>query len=82
MAAGPPDLTRIAERREGRFDPDAIARWIEGRSAPEAHGDVRTMPIWGERLSQEYARYARGEELIGAKLDPIVAFLESIQRRD
>lgn len=76
-----PDLTRLAARLEGRFAHDAIARWIEGRSAPDAHG-VRTMPVWGERLSAEYARYAEGDELIGAKLDPILAYLESIQRDD
>ncbi len=75
----PPDLTRIAALAGGVFDRDAAAHWIEGRSTPAAHGD-RRMPIWGERLGQEYARYAEGDELIGAKLDPLLAYLERIQR--
>ena len=37
------------------------------------------MPVWGERLSQTYSRYAEGDALVGARLDPIVAYLMSIQ---
>lgn len=84
-AEGPPpallDLTRIAERRGGRFDRVEIAEWIEGRKLPPSHG-TRTMPIWGERLSSEFERYAEGDELIGATLDPVMAYLELLQRRD
>ena len=77
----PPDLTKIAARRGGRFDRVEISEWIEGRSAPEAHGP-RRMPVWGERLSQEYERYRDGEALVGATLDPLVAYLESLQKTD
>lgn len=76
-----PDLTRIAVRRDGKFDRAIIAEWIEGRSIPTAHGD-RVMPVWGERLSEEYEHFAEGDELIGATLDPILAYLESIQVKD
>lgn len=74
----PPDLTRIAARAGGRFDPDRVAAWIEGRSLSAGHsrGD---MPVWGERLSIEFSRYAEGDELIGATLDPLLAHLESLQ---
>ncbi|MCA9505076.1 MAG: cytochrome c [Myxococcales bacterium] len=74
-----PDLREIAARAGGIFDRDAIAEWIEGRSLPPAHGD-REMPIWGERLSAEYARHAEGDALIGAALDPLLAWLEHAQR--
>ena len=40
------------------------------------------MPIWGEVLSVEYERYSDGEALIGAALDPLVSYLESLQRKD
>jgi len=84
-AEGPPpallDLTRIAERRGGRFDRVEIAEWIEGRKLPPSHG-TRTMPIWDERLSSEFERYTEGDELIGATLDPVMAYLEVLQRRD
>ncbi len=77
--AVPPDLTRIAARHGGRFDPDRVAAWIEGRTLPAGHarGD---MPIWGERLSSAFAGYADRDALIGATLDPLVAHLESLQQ--
>ncbi|MBK7951466.1 MAG: c-type cytochrome [Deltaproteobacteria bacterium] len=76
-----PDLTRLASRHGGRFDRDAVVAWIEGRSLAEGHARGG-MPVWGERLSSEFERYAEGEELIGATLDRIVAYLESLQRSD
>jgi mono/diheme cytochrome c family protein len=80
-ASHAPDLTRIAARQAGRFDRDAVAIWIEGRSLPDDH--VRgAMPVWGERLSSEFEKYAEGDALIGATLDPLLGYLESIQRRD
>ena len=77
----PPDLRLIAARRDGRFDRVEIAEWIEGRSTPMAHGS-RVMPVWGERLSEEFERYSEGDDLIGATLDPVLAYLESIQKPD
>lgn len=74
----PPDLTQIAARHGGRFDHDRVAAWIEGRSLSANHAS-NGMPVWGERLSNAFARYAEGDELIGATLDPLVAFLESLQ---
>jgi len=76
-----PDLTRIAARHAGRFDRDAVAAFIEGRALPAGHAR-EGMPVWGERLAAEFERYAEGDELIGATLDPLVAHLESIQRPD
>jgi hypothetical protein len=78
LASPPPDLRIIAARRNGRFDRAEISEWIEGRMATKAHG-TRRMPIWGEVLSAEYDRYPDGDELIGATLDPLVVYLESIQ---
>ncbi len=76
--AAPPDLAQISARQGGRFDPDRVAAWIEGRSLPAQHARGG-MPLWGERLSSEFERYAEGDELIGATLDPLVAYLESLQ---
>jgi len=77
----PPDLTTIASRHGGRFDRVEIAEWIEGRSLPASHG-TRRMPVWGDNLSDTYQRYAEGDELIGATLDPVLAYLESVQEVD
>jgi cytochrome c553 len=77
----PPDLTRIAVRNGGQFDRAKVAEWIEGRSLPAAHG-TRVMPVWGDRLSEVFEAYAEGDDLIGATLDPVLAYLESIQQSD
>ena len=74
-----PDLTRIAARRDGLFDRDEIARRIEGSDTPPQHG-TPTMPAWGERLSAEYWRYSEPDRLAGATLDPVLVYLESVQR--
>jgi mono/diheme cytochrome c family protein len=80
QATSASDLTQIARRAGGEFDRDAVAHWIEGGSTPADHGE-REMPVWGQRLSEQYAGYAEGDELVGAKIDPLLAYLERIQRR-
>lgn len=79
LTAPPPDLRTLAERRGGRFERDWVARRIEGRTLSEGHRGG-AMPVWGERLSSEFERFAEGDDLIGATLDPLVAYLASIQR--
>jgi cytochrome c553 len=73
-----PDLTRLSARRNGVFDRDEIAEWIEGRSIPTAHGS-RAMPIWGKRLSEESRRYSHPDEIVAIKLDSLMVYLESLQ---
>lgn len=79
LRSPPPDLREIAARNGGRYDRSKVARWIEGRSLRAAHG-TRSMPIWGERLSEKYKRYSNPDALIGATLDPLVAYLQSQQK--
>jgi hypothetical protein len=74
----PPDLRMIAARHGGRFDRDKVVERIEGLSTPDAHRSGG-MPIWGKRLSDQFKRYAEGDELVGALLDPLVVYLESLQ---
>src|SRR5512144_687959 len=47
----PADLTRIAERRGGKFPDAEIAAKIDGRFEVIAHGS-REMPVWGVHLGQ------------------------------
>ena len=47
----PADLTRI-ELRRGRFDPDFLASFIDGRVRVEEHGPG-DMPVWGRVLDAE-----------------------------
>jgi len=79
LASTPPDLTRIAARRGGRFDRAEVLAWIDGRVRAAAHGSDE-MPIWGRRLAREYADYPDADDMAAARIDAIVTYLESIQR--
>jgi mono/diheme cytochrome c family protein len=43
----PVDLTALASKNGGKFPYDKIARAIDGRETPRAHG-LPDMPVWGE----------------------------------
>ncbi len=74
----PPDLTRIAARRDGVFPDPEIIRIIDGRQAVAAHG-VREMPVWGKRFAEGTPEVAGNEGMIRGQLLAIVAYLKSIQ---
>ena len=42
----PVDLTALAKRNHGRFDPGAVYQMIDGRNARLSHHSAE-MPIWG-----------------------------------
>jgi len=75
----PPDLTRLAARRGGRFDREWVHSWIDGRRRVAAHG-VGEMPTWAVRMSHDSD--GGTDDMIAARIDAIVAYLESIQRPD
>ena len=76
LAVMPPDLTRIqARRKTGEFPVLYVARKIDGRTMPDAHGS-RQMPVWGEVFSEE--EYLSEAEISG-KLAEIIAYLINIQ---
>jgi mono/diheme cytochrome c family protein len=77
----PPDLTRIAARRGGSFPAGEIARFIDGRFTPGAHGS-RDMPVWGERFSEAIPEASVGDEVARGKVAVLVEYLKSIQRKD
>jgi mono/diheme cytochrome c family protein len=74
-----PDLTRIAERRNGVFPVDDIYRIVDGQADLSAHGP-RHMPVWGYEFfgddPDDEVAHARASE----KIDRVVGFLRSIQR--
>jgi len=43
----PTNLTRLAEKNNGRFPFDLVARSIDGRQTTRGHG-TPDMPVWGE----------------------------------
>jgi len=72
----PPDLTKLAARNKGQFDADKTRRIIDGRNPVKGHGGP-DMPVWGDAFKQSAEGYS--EEKVKARIDALVAFLESIQ---
>jgi mono/diheme cytochrome c family protein len=77
MRRTPPDITRIALTNGGAFPTDRVRRIIDGREV-EAHGD-RDMPVWGDAFKA--TRSGRSEASVRARIEAIVRYLMSIQRR-
>lgn len=73
----PPDLTRIATRRGGRFSSLELERIIDGRTEIGSHG-VSEMPIWGLSFQQQ-GRLEDQEEEIWLQIRQLVKHLRSIQ---
>jgi len=69
-----PDLRKIAQTSPGgRLPRVMLAEIIDGRRVIESH--ARSMPAWGEALGQGDDKVAE------AKIDLLVAYIESIQQR-
>jgi mono/diheme cytochrome c family protein len=79
LVTPPSDLTRIAQRNDGRFTADTVQRFIDGREVRRAHGP-RDMPVWGRQLyfsAKEDDLAARAHA--DAEIAKIVEYLRSIQ---
>jgi mono/diheme cytochrome c family protein len=75
--SGPlPDLTTIADRRGGRYPSDEIAKIIDGRTPLPGHA-AGDMPRWGAVLER---MEAGNKSAAKARVDALVAYLESIQK--
>lgn len=81
LTTPPPDLTRIAARRDGHFAASEVALQIDGRFAPMAHG-TREMPVWGRRFGEELPRSELQQPIVRGRILVLVSFLEAIQRPD
>ena len=75
----PADLTRIAQRHEGRFPVDEVTAWIDGRTVIPAHGS-REMPIWGERFGEMAGGGPAGEAVVHEVLRMLIDYLQAIQQ--
>ena len=73
-----PDLTRIAERRNGKFPRQMIANAIDGRWQIDAHG-TRIMPVWGYEFWIDEGAGEFSDMGVAVILDGLVDYLESIQ---
>lgn len=74
----PADLTMIAARAGGTFDPEKVAEIIDGRQDMPAHGS-REMPIWGDHLGADAEDEGDQESLTQGRVALLVAYLETLQ---
>ena len=74
-----PDLTRLAQRNDGRYPAARIRDIIDGRSIVIAHG-TRYMPVWGYEFWVEEGADAVAEDEARIMIDRLVDYLQSIQR--
>ena len=73
----PSDLTTISARNDGSFPRARVLAFVDGRTPVPGHGR-REMPVWGDVL-----RITEGhdERIVAARLDALVTYIESMQRR-
>jgi mono/diheme cytochrome c family protein len=74
----PSDLTQLGEKYGLPLPRNKLLRFIDGRDEFPAHGS-REMPVWGERLYEDFPGPEREMAVRGTIL-VIVDYLESIQR--
>jgi len=79
LRVAPNDLTRLSQRNEGEFPRDSVYRAIDGRDVLPGHGS-RQMPTWGFDL-QEFGRDTNQEQDVRLRIEQLIEFLESIQRK-
>jgi mono/diheme cytochrome c family protein len=71
----PVDLTGLASKNKGTFPFEKVARSIDGRETPRAHG-TPDMPVWGEIFSKTSGTDAPSVE---AAVSRITHYVWSIQ---
>ena len=78
MRRKPANLTEIIKRNGGVFPSDQVFRIIDGRTKVPGHGGP-DMPVWGD----VFKRSVDGGDPVAvkARIDALVAFLETIQVR-
>lgn len=71
----PPDLTKIAARRNGEYPEALIFDIIKGNKELKGHGAA--MPDWGETLRE--SENLESEEAVDAEIRKVVAYLKTLQ---
>jgi mono/diheme cytochrome c family protein len=74
----PADLTQIAKREQGRFDPAKVHRMIDGRNPVKGHGGA-DMPLWGDAFKRSGSGFS--EDAVSRRIDILVEYLESLQEK-
>ena len=75
----PANLTEISIRNGGKFPVEQMRQIIDGRDRVRGHGRSQ-MPIWGLAF-QDVGTDVDQEAEVRLKIDQLLAYLESIQKR-
>lgn len=82
MSVPVPDLTKIAERRNGAFPYQELMQMIDGRNAERQSGPHGTsMPVWGDRfmLDSGSANPIENEINTLGRISSLVDYIYSLQ---
>ena len=74
-----PDLTRLQQRKGGKFEEDLLRKIIDGREVVIVHG-TRYMPVWGYEFWVEEGADDDAKERVDLIVDNLVEYIRSIQR--
>lgn len=77
MSVNVPNLRSLAERNGGEFPAASVARYIDGRTVPAAHGE-RLMPVWGEVFGESPDGRPTDAQI---NIDAAVDYLRELQYR-
>ena len=72
-----PNLRTLNQRYDGDFPANEVARYIDGRDLPDAHGE-RQMPVWGY-VFEATETIVPGAEDPATRIAALVEHLRSIQ---
>ncbi|MEP7245907.1 MAG: c-type cytochrome [Gammaproteobacteria bacterium] len=76
-----PDLTLLAARRGGVFPDDEIYKIIDGQADLRTHGP-RHMPVWGYEFFGDASDDEVAHREATEKVERLVTFLRSVQRKE
>jgi hypothetical protein len=75
----PPNLTEISRRHNNAYPGPLVYQIIDGRQKVPGHGGP-DMPVWGDAFQRSLE--GGGDEAVRARIEALVAYLESIQARE
>lgn len=75
LKTAPSDLTTIAKRHDGKFNPIHVQQNINGENDVPAHG-TKDMPVWGA-----YFRSTRGQSVATLNIYALTKYLEAVQAK-
>ncbi|HXQ20736.1 MAG TPA: c-type cytochrome [Candidatus Acidoferrales bacterium] len=82
LTVPPPDLTRLAQRNQGKFPRELVIEVVTAERTVAAHG-TREMPVWSQRFDPTGSGATAAAAIyIRRRVELITTYIESLQRND